>query len=105
MADIAGQDRQTMMLGGRGNDEIRQSRRPADGAGVVGEASKGLGNARIERENPIWIEVEDKAEPSGEIVCHAGRPLSAGLGDAFGDFRDCHRGQEKQRRVLVHPIP
>jgi len=72
MADIAGQDRQAVILGGRGDDEIGKPWRTADGAGVIGEASKGLGNARIERENPIWIEVKDKAKPSGEIVRLAG---------------------------------
>ena len=82
------------MLRCRGDDDVSESRRQAFATRPIRHRPGDPRSCRIEGENAITVQMQDRIEPSRQISALARGTLAPQLGDSIHDFRYRYSRQE-----------
>lgn len=91
MADIARQYGQTVKPRRRGDDDVAESRCLALAARPIGQAAGDPGRRRIEGEDTVTIEMQDRLKPCPQIGALARRAFAPQPDDSVFDLRHRNR--------------
>jgi hypothetical protein len=101
MLQIAGQDHQSVLECGCGNDDVGEARRLPLSTRAIGQHSRRTRSCNVEGEYSLAIKMQQCLKPSVEIGRFMCRALAPRLGDAVLDFRDRDRRPIELRRATM----